>query len=225
MKINNHNLKEYGARVLNWVYQPNLLNRELFQPENSITPHVGPVKPEPKPMELDLEFTDKTMISNFISELLSNDINILDIDDGFLYQCWCTTLSSPVEEVYHGWYNIKIPLFVIQTTAERSIHLTEATTHIFVQGNWEVECRYEITPSVDLSSITINDYTVKNLKRNEKLVLDGVTKRVYTETNSNKYGDTKLKKNKFPTLKHGEQTIEISSLNADIWLYYQPIFI
>lgn len=225
MKINKHNFKEYGARVLEWTYQPFLVSRSVFQPEDSIHPSVGLAKPEPKTMSLVLEFTDKLMISNFLSELLSHDENVLDLNDGYIYRCWCPSLSAPVEEVYHGWYKVNIPLLVLQTTAERAIHITSANTSIDVQGNWESECRFEITPLENISSITINDYTIKNLTKDVKVILDGVTKKIYTNKESNKYGDITLKNHKFPTLLPGTQVIKVNTMKADIWLYYQPIFV
>ena len=78
MKLNKHNFKEYGARVLKWGYQPLSITRENFQPDNSLLPILGIKYPKPKPMELVVEFSQQRLMSDFIAEILKNDMNLLD---------------------------------------------------------------------------------------------------------------------------------------------------
>lgn len=225
MKLNKHNFKEYGARVLKWGYQPLSINRENFQSDNSLCPILGKNYPKPKPMELVVEFSQRSLMSDFTAEILKNDMNLLDLDDGYLYKCWMPTLNNPVEEPSWGWYQMTIPLLVIQTAVERAVPLEEVSNNIIVYGNWQTECRYEINIKSNITSFTVAGITVKNLKANQKLVIDGVEKRVYTGDSINKYNDTVLKNNHFPVLSPGLQTIQISSTSHDAWLYYQPIYV
>ncbi len=225
MKLNKHNFKEYGARVLKWGYQPLSITRENFQPDNSLLPILGIKYPKPKPMELVVEFSQQRLMSDFIAEILKNDMNLLDLDDGYIYKCWMPTLNNPVEEPAWGWYSVTIPFLVIQTAAERAISLKKLKNDVIVQGNWECECRYEITLKSNETSFTVDGIIVKDIRANQKLVIDGAEKRIYTGDSVNKYSDAILRNNRFPVLSPGPQSIQISSTAHDVWLYYQPIYV
>lgn len=225
MRINKRNLLEFNMKVNSFTYQPFTVSYGIFQPERSIRPIIGKRTLTPKPMELIAEFRSKKDISDFIAELLNHEENVIDIEDGYYYRCYLSTLNQPVEEYWQGWYRVKIPLLVIQEGIRRKIALNKKENYIYIAGNWQTECVYEITPKADMDDITVDGHIIRHLYTGKTVYLDGEKKRVYSSTEPNKYVDCTLKQHSFPTLKPGKQLIALSNDKADVMLRYTPIFV
>lgn len=225
MRINNKRMERFHMRVNSFTYQPYAVEREVFQPERSLRPVLGKRVLTPKSMQLIAEFRSKKDISDFLAELLNHEENMIDIEDGFKYRCYLSKLSQPVDEYWQGWYRVTIPLSVIQEGSRRQLLLSKAENHIVVAGNWQTECVYEITPMAAMDSFTIDGHTIRKLYANRTVYFDGELKKVYTDTEPNKYPDCTLKQNSFPTLDPGSQKISMSSTSVKVVLKYTSIFV
>lgn len=225
MRINKRNFLEFNMKVNSFTYQPFTVNREVFQPEGSIRPILGKKVLTPKPMQLVAEFRSKKDISDFFSELLSHDENIIDIGDNYYYRCYLSKLNQPVSEYWQGWYRVKIPLLVIQEGNRRKLLLNKKENRIYVAGNWMTECVFEITPNENMDDVIIDGNVIRKLYAGKTVYLDGEQKKIYSSTEPNKYVDCKLKQNSFPILQPGKQLIVMSSDKVNVMLKYTPIFL
>lgn len=225
MKINNKNIKHYHMKINSFTYQPMIYNREIFQPESSIRPILGKAVLAPKSMELIAEFHSKLDISNFIADLMKNNEIIIDIDDGYKYRCYLSQVGNLVEEYWQGWYRITLPLLVIQQGSRRRLLLDKRENHVIIAGNWPSECIYEITPYKNMYSFEIDGHVIRNLYENKTVYFDGEQKKIYTNTEINKYPDCTLKNNSFPIISPDTNVIKMSDTDVKVYLYYDPIFI
>ena len=169
MKINNKPLEMFHMRVNSFTYQPLSADRVMFQPEQSLKCVLGRLEIKPKNMKLVAEFRNKLDISNFLAELLRHKENIIDIDDGFQYRCFLTSIGDMVDEYWQGWYRISLPILAIQEGSRRIVHLNKAINHVQVAGNWTTDCLFEITPHKNMESFTIHGYKITKLYRNRNL--------------------------------------------------------
>ena len=226
MKINNKPLGMFHMRINSFTYQPLRAERKVFQSEQSLKPILGRLDMLSKDMQLIAEFRNKLDISNFIAELLMHKENILDIDDGYRYRSFLTSLSNPQSEVWQGCYRITHPLSVIQEGSRREFHLKKDTNYIQVAGNWRTDCLFEITPNQDIEVFEIYGYEISHLYAGKTVYLDGESKRVYTATEPNKYNDCVLKDKMFPSLEPGIQEIQMNSASdVTVILKYTPIYV
>ena len=76
-----------------------------------------------------------------------------------------------------------------------------------------------------MDSFTIDGHTIRKLYANRTVYFDGELKKVYTDSEPNKYPDCTLKQNSFPTLDPGSQNISMSSTSVKVVLKYTPIFV
>ena len=218
MKVNNKDFSTWNMRCLAFDYQPLGYAREIYQPDQSITPIMSSRKQyRPKSMIFKVEFKTIEDSGRFLVELMTGDYSIIDMDDGYLYRCYLSEIDEISEKQGNGYcYTLSIPLSVIQTGTEVSETL-EAR-------NLETECIYEITPKQQIEEYHIAGYTIKNLQQGVTVYFDGIDKRIYSSTELNKFGDVTFPNNRFPTLQPGEQIIELDA-TADVVLRYYPIYI
>lgn len=224
MKINNKSINRFHMKINSFTYQPLGIECNVFQPDRSIYPIYGKPLLKPKEMSLEAEFRSKLDISNFMAEVINTKELLIDIDDGYLYKSYFAGSSVPVDEYWQGWYRITLPFLVIQTKHEMIIEFNDLENFVDIKGNIEAECKYIILPLVDMNEFIIDGIKVRNLKANNKFVIDGVLKKVYTSTEQNRYFDCVFPKNKFPSLTPGVQKIKISDKRAKVKLIYSPIF-
>lgn len=223
MWINDKDFNHFHMKVNSFSFQPMDASITMFQPEKSIYPIIGAARLAPKKMKFVAEFRNKLDISNFISEVLNHKKNIINIDDGFLYHCYYSG-DSTVSEYWNGWYRLTISLLTIQTGFMAKLLLKPGENRLTVKGNWETECIYEITPVSDQSEIIVDGIKIKKLKRNVILYLDGISKRVYTEIDQNRYSDCSFPRNRFPVLNPGFATINITG-DVRVLLKYYPMYV
>lgn len=225
MRINNKPMDMFHMRINSFTYQPFVMERKVFQPERSLRPILGKLAIAAKNMQLIAEFRSKLDISNFMAELMSHEENLIDIEDGYRYRCYLSKISNPINEYWQGWYRLTLPLTVIQEGSRRKATLKKAENFIQIAGNWETECLFEITPKKNMDSFTIDGHIIRRLYANRTVYLDGELKKVYTETEPNKYPDCTLKGKLFPRLKPGTQIIRMSNTDAKVVLRYTPVYV
>lgn len=225
MKVNNKDFSTWNMRCLAFDYQPLGYAREIYQPDQSITPIMSSRRQyQPKPMTFDADFKTVDDAGRFLAELMSGDYSIIDMDDGYLYRCYLSEIDEISEKQGNGYcYTLSIPLSVIQTGTEVSETL-EADVPITVIGHLEAECIYEITPKQQIEEYHIAGYTINNLQQGVTVYFDGIDKRIYSSAELNKFGDVTFPNNRFPTLRPGEQVIDFDA-TADVVLRYYPIYI
>lgn len=226
MRINNYDESYFNMRANSFSYQPLIVAREVFQPDNSIYPILSKPKIRPKKMKIVAEFRGKKDISNFIAELLRHNVNIIDIDDGFLYKTYVHEIDQCVTERWQGWYRLSLPVLVIQCGYEQRYKLLKENNTIINNGNYMCDCIYEIIPLKNVDSITIDKITIKNLVEGNKVILNGEAKKVFSNTEVNKYNDCIFGDNQFPKVDPGVNTIHISNYSdVEINLIFTPIYI
>lgn len=224
MQFNNVNFEAFAMKVNAFTYQPLTASIPIFQPDISIWPLIGNVKLEPKPMNFIAEFKSKIALSNFMAHVLSHKENVIDMDEGYIYHCYLDGSSAPVEEYWRGWYRLTLSFLVVQTGIEQLIKLEKGQNILKILGNWQTNCIYEITSAIDKDIFTIADITIKNLKANRTLTIDGISKRIYT-SEGNAYGDVQLPKNMFPIIYPGMMKIPLDNDDIVISLRYYPLFV
>ena len=93
-----------------------------------------------------------------------------------------------------------------------------ASKNINVSGNLKTPVVIEITPTLNLSTITVAGMTVNNLTANQTVIINTEDFTVLQGV-VNKYGDTS---GDFPFLDPGNNTITVSDTNCTINVKYKP---
>lgn len=226
MRVNNKTFEQFGMKVYSFSYQPLSMSAITFQNDRGLNIVHGGFEVTLKQMNMICLFRDKLNISRFIQNVSENVPTIIDIEDGFRYECYYQGGSNQVSEIYNGWYKVSFPFLVIQQSRTvRKIELKSVRNTILNSGTYKCPCIIEITPGVDIANITIGNYTIKDLKANKKFTIDGVTKKVYDQ-NGNRFSDVKFKNNTFPFLDTGINIINITSIqNVKVVIKYREVFI
>lgn len=159
----------------------------------------------------------------------------LDNAPGYFY-CGIATVSAKKNNGVFSEFTITILAepFKTQGTYETVTFNAATSKVVSVKGHYETPCIVEITPTFDISSITLtgiarNPVTkagekviIKNLKNGQKVILDGEAGTV-TQGGQNKFADTEMWE--FPSLVPGNNTITCSSNQCNITIKYKPRFI
>ena len=132
-----------------------------------------------------------------ISRFLSEVIDRFElrIDDGYVYTCYLDGVPSVQEEGVCS-FTLTLSLLVLQ------------------RGE-------EIVPHYN-GEITVGGYTIRNIHTGKKIILDGESMLI-TEDGKNKYSDAMF--TKFPSLEPGDHIITVSNTNADVVMYYSPVYL
>ncbi|MBK1809428.1 phage tail family protein [Clostridium sp. YIM B02505] len=101
-----------------------------------------------------------------------------------------------------------------------------STKTINAIGNMKTPVIIEITPSIDLIDITISglgdNFTIKNLKQGQKIVVNGEDGTVL-QGGANKFMDTDMWE--FPKLSPGTNSVTFSKNSCDVSIKYKPRWI
>lgn len=226
MKVNNKMFNQFNMKVYSFSYQPLSMLSSIFKSDIGLNVIQGGFTAEPKPMNLVCLFRNKLDISKFIQNITENTPTIIDIDDGFRYECYYLGGTSPANEIWNGWYKVTFPFNTIQQSKEmHKIALKNTVNKIVNYGTYESPCVIEIVPTTNIPQLKIGDYTVKNLVANQKFVIDGIKKKVYSN-DENRFFDVEFKNNRFPFLKTGMNKIDISSLdNVNVTIKFRNYYI
>lgn len=226
MKVNDKPFSYYKMKVYSFEYQPLNMSANIYKSDISTHFIHGGFSVETKQMNFVGQFRDKNDISKFIQNITENIPSIIDIGDNYRYESYYLGASNPSDEFWNGWYKVSFPFLVIQQSRTvTKLQLKQLSNTIRNSGTYECPCVIEIVPRVDISSYTVGNYVVKNLKANKKFVIDGVSKRVHVD-NQNRFGDVEFKDNKFPFLKTRNNIIELSQINdVDVYFKFREVFI
>ena len=221
MKLNRHDIQRYfHAEVCSFAYQPLMCSADFFFPNASIQGIRFENALTPQERNLEMEFWSEKDISRFTAELISHNVNLLNIDDGFIYDIVYKGGNSIATQIWNNYYTVSYPVYAIQKGHLVRTELKRKSNFLRILGTWEAPCRISITPDHDINVFTINDITVKNLKRGVTFVIDGINKLV--EANGvNRFGDTDIKK--FPSFPVGDHEVRISEV-ANVVVEYYPIY-
>lgn len=216
MRINDKRLEMYGGIFVSFTYMPPSLSRTIQSIDYRHTMISESI--EPKPMNLVIVFDNDDNPGRFLQELRQR--SMIDIEDGYRYDC---ILSGQPEVKHLGAcnYEITYPLSVIKKGSERRFNLTRTENMITIKGAYKAGIRYEIVPYYN-GEITVGGYTMHNIHSGKKIILDGENMLI-TEDGKNKYSDAMF--TKFPSLEPGDHIITVSNTNADVVMYYSPVYL
>lgn len=216
MRINNRKLNDFNGIFVSFTYVPSSLNMNIgYYPNRHIL--IGKVLTT-KLMQLVIVFESDKDIGEFAKEIYGH--SVIDIDDSYKYDCIITDTPA-THHIGAGIYQMTYILSAIKKGNERSLKLARNNNLVDIDGTGDCGVIYEIVPRYD-GEISVGGYTVKNIHRGKKIVIDGINMTI-EEDGVNKFIDSNLKK--FPELVPGKQFISVSNLNADITLRYYPIYL
>lgn len=214
-KINKKPVRSFNASIAAFDYQP-------MQISNTYTEHTVPIlikrDMKPKKYNLVMDFNSQHDISRFISEVV--DRFELRIDDGYVYTCYLDCVPSVQQEGVYS-FTLTLSLLVLQRGEERRFTLKNGDNYITIKGTYKAGIRYEITPHYN-GEITVGGYTIRNIHTGKQIILDGESMLI-TEYGKNKYSDAMF--TKFPSLEPGDHIITVSNTNADVVMYYSPVYL
>lgn len=226
MKVNNKTFEQHKMRVYSFSYQPLSMSSVVFKGDIGLNIVHNKFETNAKQMNLICLFRNKLDISKFIQNITENVPSLIDIGDCFRYESYYQGSTSPVNEIWNGYYKVTFPFLVIQQSKTmKKITLRSMQNKIINSGTYECPCIIEITPSVDFQQITIGDYIINDLKANQKFVIDGIKKKVYDHT-GNRFNNVEFKNNRFPFLKTGINQMNISTFeNITVIIKYREFYI
>lgn len=214
-KINKKPIRSFSASIAAFDYQP-------MQISNTYTECMVPIlikrDMKPKKYNLVMDFVSQRDISRFLSEVV--DRFELRIDDGYVYTCYLDGVPSVQQEGVYS-FTLTLSLLVLQRGEERRFTLKGGDNHIMTKGTYKAGIRYEITPHYN-GEITVGGYTIHNIHTGKQIILDG-DNMLITEDGKNKYSDAMF--TKFPSLEPGDHIITVSNTNADVVMYYSPVYL
>lgn len=214
-KINKKPIRSFRASIAAFDYQP-------MQISNTYTESMVPIlinrDMKPKRYDLVMDFISQNDISRFLSEAI--DRFELRIDDGYVYTCYLDGVPSVQQEGVCS-FTLTLSLLVLQRGEERLFTLKKGDNYITIKGTYKAGIRYEITPRYN-GEITVGGYTIHNIHTGKKIILDGESMLI-TEDGKNKYSDAMF--TKFPSLEPGDHIITVSNINADVVMYYSPVYL
>lgn len=225
MRVNNRTFEQFGMKVYSFSYQPLSMSSIVYLGDVDLSVVHGGFETSAKQMNLICLFKDKLNISKFIQNITENIPSVIDIDDCYRYESYYKGASTPVTEIWNGWYKVTFPFLVIQQSkGVRRIELKSLQNKILNSGTYKCPCIIEIIPSED-TDITVGDYVIHNLIANQKFVIDGNKKKVY-DTTGNRFSDVEFLNNKFPFLNAGMNIINLSTIeNIKVIIKYREVFI
>lgn len=214
-KINKKPIRSFSASIAAFDYQP-------MQISNTYTESMVPIliKRDMKPKRYDLviDFISQNDISRFLSEAI--DRFELRIGDGYVYTCYLDGVPS-VQQGGVCSFTLTLSLLVLQRGEERRFTLKNSNNYITIKGTYKAGICYEITPHYN-GEITVGGYTIRNIHTGKQIILDGESMLI-TEDGKNKYSDAMF--TKFPSLEPGDHIITVSNTNADVVMYYSPVYL
>lgn len=163
-------------------------------------------------------------ISNF-SEETKKDFIFKFKDKSTYFKC--KPASFNVEETgFNDMLYITAEYECIEYEAEKIVSTSNKTITFIARGNTEAPCIVELTPSIDLISITIKGLSddpivVKNLKGNKTLTINSEEGTVELE-GINHYKDFDAWE--FPQIKAGSNTVTINQAGVTMNIKYKAIW-
>ena len=222
MLLNNVEIKSYGATLLTKdiqtaeviTYQDWLRNAPSFIVQGQ----------EEKYKAINCEFavkgTDDDNILQNISDLvrLAENCTIQFDGSAFLYDAIIKDKNH--KRITGTLYRLHIEWqagYAYQAEITETLNQVANKT-ITVPGNLKTPAIIEITPTLNLITLTVAGMTVNNLTANQTVIINSEDFTVLQGV-ANKYGDTS---GDFPFLDPGDNTITVSDTNCNINVKYKP---
>lgn len=227
MIINDVNLKDLGCELLRYRITPSQYSGRGYWNNGSRSPVLVKGQYTFSNLEVDIYIeginsADVEAKKSKLNAVMENPIIVLDeVDDSIEYLCSYenqVVIEKINEVVSLATYNFK----TFKRGKIKSVPLTNTTNTVDIISDVETEVIYEITPTSDIIDFTINDITIKNLKANKTIIVDGIKKAV-TVDGENKFNDTDFWA--FPTVLPGTNKITLSRSNVDVVLKYHPRYV
>ena len=227
MYINNRNISEYNARVLDLKINPSDFEVNVFWSKNSLDPIIdNDIKYKSKPLTVTLRlFGDRYEVARNKSNLVK-DMTISSLRFNKLYNEYKGYITGvSLVDSKHSFETLEVSMEVIEEEPEQKIDLNGETT-LFADGNTETPCIIEFTPTKSLVNVTITglgeDITINNLTKDKTVTIDG-EKGLVLEEGENKWKD--YDSWSFPKLSPGENNISINKVSIDATLSYKARWI
>lgn len=219
MKINNKDIKEtFNADVVSFSPSTMQIENNIIMMDSSYSINLGIQQLKPQIRTLVLDFYSEDDMSNFTSEISSSFV--LNINDGYIY--WCYTKDTPTinEDIYES-YTYSVNVYAVK---QRDIVTKTVVNEINIQGNVYCEAVIELTSTKKLETYTINEITVKNLKANDTLIIDGIEKKVFysSDPSTSVFDDTNIFS--FPKFYPGVNDITVSDSSVKVVIKYYPTY-
>lgn len=219
MKINNKDIKNtFNADVVSFSPSTMQIENNIVTMDSSYNVNLGTQQLKPQTRTLILDFYKEEDMSNFTSEISSSFV--LDIEDGYIY--WCYTKDTPTinEDMYEA-YTYSVNVYALK---QKDMIIQAINDDINVLGNTYTEAVIALTSSKKLETYTINEITVKNLKANDTLIIDGIEKKVFylSDPDTSVFDDTDIFS--FPKLYPGVNDITVSDNSVAVVIKYYPTY-
>lgn len=219
MKINNKDIKEtFNADVVSFSPSTMQIENNIIMMDSSYSINLGIQQLKPQIRTLVLDFYSEDDMSNFTSEISSSFV--LNINDGYIY--WCYTKDTPTinEDIYES-YTYSVNVYAVK---QKDIVTKTVVNEINIQGNVYCEAVIELTSTKKLETYTINEITVKNLKANDTLIIDGIEKKVFysSDPSTSVFDDTNIFS--FPKFYPGVNDITVSDSSVKVVIKYYPTY-
>lgn len=220
MKVNNLDIKNnFNADVVK--FEPSIMEIEnnIIEMDSSYNVLLGIQQLKPQIRTLIMDFYNEDDISNFTAEISSSFR--LDIDDGYIYRCFVRSTPSITQEGICA-FTYKVNVYALKRKELRTIHFNgnAVITNI---GNCISDAVVKLSSNNAIECFVINDITC-NLSANDTLIIDGIDKKIYYESNPEISAFDSVSMVSFPKLKRGENDIMVSDDSVDITLSYYPVF-
>ena len=162
-----------------------------------------------------------------ISDFMVNFRDEVDIKfNNLSHNYKCFFINSSIDETdFESWLYLNLNLKGYEYGDLISNKVSSAYNYsITSMGNIESPCIVEIIPSVDMIEFSIEGLstdaiTIKNLKKNNKVVIDGINGSVKVGE-ENKFNDVELWE--FPRIYPGVNDIKLSRSECSVIIKYYP---
>ncbi len=229
MIVNNIDISKYDGKLLKKDIQLSEVQNKVDWISNSLLPLKLAEKSTVRKVELEiLVKTDTldeniTQCSNIINLLKDSDIKFKDMEG---YHRLYMTNHERVKSVRLETSRLFVELIGCYYKNEPEFILEGKSGSLYVDGNTETPAVVEILPLANMIDIVIKglgeDITIKNLKKDKKIIIDG-EKELVTEEGKNKFGETDMWG--FPYLVPGENKISINKDNVNVKIKYKSRWI
>lgn len=218
--INGKAITEWGALFVSFCASLPVFTRTMI--ENDLSHVIQSTEIKPRTMNLILIFENDDDMSKFATDI-SNNPFIVDTGDGFIYDCVLSNIIDPTH-IGRGVYEATFVLSTIKKKNMITVTPSGMSYKFNVEGNYKAEAIYEISSTEDVSSVTVDGYTINNLKAGDTFVLDGIDKLIYRKSapDVSAFDDTDI--TVFPKLQPGEHLYNCSRDKVSTVIKYYPTY-
>lgn len=159
-------------------------------------------------------------ITQFDAELLSSDRVAIELPNGYTYLCVPVTLGTAADDgsaAHDSTYTFTGVQVLPMLTVKPLNDVVNCTSNV------ETDCIITVKATDVITSASVFNVQIKNLKENDVVVINGIKKTVMCN-NVNKFSDVDLIV--FPTLQPGKNTLNVSPVeDLEVSVSYYPTFI